>query len=179
MTKAVLIKTCPACETAYRKAWRHQTYCSLECAIYPRIDKRGPDECWPWTGGGNDRGYGQVSWNKERVYVHRFVCFGNAYSDSALHTLHSCDNPPCCNGAHLKPGTRDDNMADKAARGRVKTRDIRGASNPRIRFNEAQVRQIREALKGGQTARQIAKLYGSSVGAIEGIQRGTTWAYLV
>ncbi|WP_428985700.1 HNH endonuclease [Sinomonas terricola] len=34
------------------------------------------------------------------------------------HILHSCDNPPCVNPGHLRPGTRFDNMQDKVLRGR-------------------------------------------------------------
>lgn len=32
--------------------------------------------------------------------------------------LHRCDNPPCCNPRHLKPGTQRDNTEDKMRRGR-------------------------------------------------------------
>ena len=35
-----------------------------------------------------------------------------------MHILHSCDNPKCCNPAHLRPGTHQENMDDMQARGR-------------------------------------------------------------
>lgn len=42
-----------------------------------------------------------------------------------MHVLHSCDNPPCCNPAHLFLGTNADNTADRHAKGR----DARGAAH--------------------------------------------------
>ncbi|MFB9187253.1 HNH endonuclease signature motif containing protein [Dactylosporangium sucinum] len=35
-----------------------------------------------------------------------------------LQVLHSCDNPPCCNPAHLSIGTQAENMQQMVARGR-------------------------------------------------------------
>lgn len=34
--------------------------------------------------------------------------------------LHTCDNPPCCNPAHLYRGTALDNARDRDTRGRWK-----------------------------------------------------------
>jgi hypothetical protein len=33
----------------------------LEQAFWSKVDKRGSDECWPWTGYHNHRGYARFS----------------------------------------------------------------------------------------------------------------------
>jgi hypothetical protein len=52
---------------------------------------------------------------------------------------HTCDNPPCCNDAHLIEGTQAENMADKVARGRQQ----RGPSlSAAVRMGKAKARRL-------------------------------------
>ena len=78
------------------------------------------DECWPWTASVfKNRGcYGkfQAGTNRETrkaVYAHRWAYeWSKGPIPPGMCVLHSCDNPPCCNPAHLSLGTRADNLAD-------------------------------------------------------------------
>lgn len=101
---------------------------SLAERFWARVDRRGADECWPWTGARVDgrkpyaKRYGVLRRGAtdgcRRVTAHRL-----AYEllvgpiPAGLHVLHTCDNPPCCNPAHLWIGTHADNMADRKAKG--------------------------------------------------------------
>ena len=72
--------------------------------------------CWEWTGARNRGGYGI----KGRRLAHRLAwseANGRPVPDGML-VLHSCDNPPCVNPAHLRIGTVADNAADRVARNR-------------------------------------------------------------
>lgn len=78
--------------------------------------------CWEWRGARNGHGYGLVSLHREGVKAaraHRVVYESRRGPIPRGAVLrHSCDNPPCVNPDHLKPGTHKQNMEDMAARGR-------------------------------------------------------------
>jgi len=84
------------------------------------VDKRGPDECWPWLGSiGTKMGYGLLNVEGRSISAHRFS-FLLYYGEipGGAHILHTCDNPPCVNPTHLRSGTNADNVADKVSRKR-------------------------------------------------------------
>ena len=92
--------------------------------FWSKVDQRGPDECWPWTASTNG-GYGAFGaklFGEKKMRVHRahrvafFLATGVAPDD--LVVCHSCDNPPCCNPAHLWLGTQADNNRDMSIKGR-------------------------------------------------------------
>lgn len=83
--------------------------------FWSKVDKREADECWPWLGTVNHRGYGRLS-NKPATHI-ALSLDGRPRPVGAM-ALHSCDNPPCCNPAHLRWGTAADNVADMVSRKR-------------------------------------------------------------
>lgn len=90
--------------------------------FWARVDVRGPDECWLWTGGKKRLGYGVV-WPRgsSNVGAHRLsweLAHGVPVT-AGLFVCHSCDTPACVNPAHLWLGTHDDNMRDAAVKGHM------------------------------------------------------------
>lgn len=80
--------------------------------------------CWVFTGQVNTKGYGKVHRRGLRdapLLTHRYAWFlirGEWPGEALMHVV--CDNPPCCNPAHLQDGTRLENNRDMWNKGRAK-----------------------------------------------------------
>jgi len=84
-----------------------------------KVDRSG--DCHVWTGARNNPNrYGQIRWLGKVMSAHR-VAWMRAYGMDiplGLEVMHSCDNPPCVNPAHLSLGTRSENAKDAYSKGR-------------------------------------------------------------
>ncbi len=121
----------------------------VEDRFWAKVIKRGPDECWDWTGCTDKHGYGYLNVGNrrtERAYrisyeLHRGpIPFG-------LSVCHRCDHPNCVNPAHLFVGTQQDNMGDMIAKGRNSPpprNDVRGEKHGQATFTDREVIALRE-----------------------------------
>jgi hypothetical protein len=88
---------------------------------------------------------------------------------------HRCDNPPCCNPAHLFIGTNIDNIKDMIHKGRT----LKGEANPATSLTGRQVTEIRQMYKTTRTShRKIAAIFGVSHGTVGRIIRGDFWTHI-
>jgi hypothetical protein len=140
------------------------------------IDQRGPDECWPWLGRRNRRGYGSLHIGKVGYRASRLAYFlANGEDPKELGILHSCDNPPCVNPAHLSPGTQRENMQDAVRRGRMP----RGENAPATYLVEAEVREIHALYATGEySIAEVARMCGAHPGTVAGIVYARNWTHL-
>lgn len=85
--------------------------------FWSKVEKA--DGCWLWVAHRDHLGYGSFGLNGKVHRAHRVAYMLTAGPiPEGAHILHSCDNPSCVNPAHLRAGTRSDNMRDKVARRR-------------------------------------------------------------
>lgn len=86
--------------------------------FWSRVDKRSPEECWHWLAGKTSSGYGVFAPEYGTNLRAHLVAYILANGDTDLLVCHKCDNPPCCNPAHLFQGTTKDNAVDRCQKGR-------------------------------------------------------------
>ena len=144
--------------------------------FWSKVDSSGgPDACWPWTGYA-EKGYGLFFWQGRKVGSHELaVTFttGEARHPD-LETCHSCDNPICCNPAHLRFDTRQGNVDDMTGRGR----QARGSANGHAKLTEADVLTMRRRADAGATGKALSAEYGVSQALVTEILRGNRWQHV-
>lgn len=143
--------------------------------IAPKLVKRG--DCLCYEGGTHDgRGYGSVvignkASGARRVKTHRIAHMLFNGPVDGLAVMHICDNPPCCNPAHLKTGTIADNQRDMAAKGR--------SGKAGAILTPDQVRTIRAERALGTKLRALADRFGVGVMAISQAANRRNWKDVV
>lgn len=168
-----------ACRTERRRA-NSEALSRASCLsrFWAKVDRSGGDlACWPWIGSTRRGGYGDFRASRAHgvVLAHRASYEINVGAiPPGLFVLHSCDNPPCVNPAHLRVGTNQDNVRDCVDRGRKPV----GVQMPTAKLNEDKVRLIREMASNGATQMSLAALFGVSQPLISGILGGTKWKHV-
>jgi hypothetical protein len=168
---------CQHCKQPYSgiQNMTRRKYCGMACAkaaerskgperFWAKVDKESnPNGCWIYTGFKKWDGYGwvaraqgdgRVRW----MTAHRYAwILTNGEPEEGLHILHQCDNPPCCNPAHLRLGTHQDNMADQVS----KLRHVFGERSGRNKIkNYEEAEEIRRRNAAGESYTQLAAEYG-------------------
>ncbi len=139
----------------------------LEARFWAKVDRNGPipphtpklGPCWLWTGCTFRGGYGQI-WvgGAKRIDMAHRVAYRlevGPIPDGQM-LRHRCDTPLCVRPDHLAPGSGQDNVDDRQARGRSARglwsgaythpeSRLRGERKGRARLTEDQVRTIRNA----------------------------------
>lgn len=196
--RSSLTKRCKTCGTSFNP-WmgREETsnYCTRACAyadedrmpkrpplerFWELVDRRGPDDCWPWLGRPcHEFGYGGFYLDGRSTSAHRASYILNKGPiPRGLCVCHSCDNPGCVNPEHLFAGPQLANVRDMDAKGRRKiggATKLVGSLHPRSKLVAEQVLQIRADTRPG---RLVAAEFGVSQSLVQSIRNGRTWKHI-
>lgn len=144
--------------------------------FWAKVDRRGPDECWPWTASLLTDGYGNFRFEGKAWPAHRWLWVQtHGPIPDGLVVRHVCDNPPCVNPAHHLIGTKADNKRDEVERGR----NAYGSRNGWARLREADVAQIKYRLRAGERRDDIAADFGVCKSTVSHIATGRSWSHVV
>lgn len=167
-------KVCRACSYGAQRK-RHTlrkgagTFPPLQTRFWSKVARGSADACWPFHGVRDRKGYGRFHMKSQGACLAHRVAWelvnGPAPKDRCV--MHECDNPPCCNPAHLRLGTDADNKADMLAKGRLRD------THTSIPVDEARsirivallgVRPVENAALHRTSCYRVTKLLGASCG---------------
>ena len=203
-TKATCCSECRLCRQC-RKPFRHcarDIFCTRQCRnlwrnrngilspmlqfLLDSVKRHGAsDACLEWPFCRNVAGYGRLSKGGReegpslvpRVSYEAFV--GPIPPGKCI--LHKCDNPPCYNPLHLKPGTKRENTEDMMKKGRHHKTGLPGQRHPMRKLSAADVLEIRnlyDPTKKRTGAGKLALRFNVDRDTIARAATGKTWSDL-
>ena len=156
--------------------------------LWSKVDRTGGvDACWPFKGKGQSGGYGVLSTSKRpyrTIYTHRLAYrLATGVDPHGQAVCHRCDNPPCCNPAHLFLGTIADNVRDMIAKGRQGVNNgqpplLRGEQHGSAKVTEAAVREIRRRAAAGESSSVLGRAFGLDSSSVRYIVRRENWKHV-
>jgi len=157
----------------------------LSVRLWKSIDRRGADECWPWTAKRKTAGYGSIglgSRSSGSALAHRIVwelIHGPIPKSSDHHgmvVMHTCDNRLCCNPNHLRLGRQSDNVRDMDLKGRRVSAPKLGEKHHNAKLSEADVIAIRNSKASNA---ELAKRFKVTKENIGYIRARKAWKHIV
>jgi hypothetical protein len=195
--QAIPAMICTFCKKDFERAYRicakraaRPQFCSMACyglhhaeksaavfadKFWARLAPANEFGCREWTGRTYMR-YGLVDLDGRPQMAHRIAYhLSTGQEPGELSVCHACDNPPCCEPAHLWLGTHKENMVDMAAKGRTNAPSFLGESHPGAKLKRVDITAIRSS---GLSNADIAKLYNVTPENIRRIRIRETWKHV-
>lgn len=126
--------------------------------------------CWPWLGGLDRHGYGQVKYLSGNTGSHRAVYQAYKHLDlpRQRYVLHTCQLRTCCNHHHLYEGSQRRNVQDAIEYGSIVAK-----------LNDAKVLQMRRSYwSGGWSVRDLADVFHIRSSWVHTILLRKAWSHV-
>jgi hypothetical protein len=146
--------------------------------FWAKVERKHADQCWLWTASTWNSGYGQfrvaLPCGRQKTYgAHRFAWeVSHGPVPDGLHVLHHCDEPRCCNAAHMFLGTHTDNMRDAASKRRLSV-----PRPSRQKVTDEQCDEMVRLVQSGQLQVRVAERFGVSKAFVGRLLKGTCRQY--
>ena len=150
-------------------------YVNQSYHIWEHITKGSDTDCWPCTlSSGDAHGHKLFNFRGGKIYAHRLVYeITKGIIPEGLLILHLCSNPACCNPAHLKAGTKAENVKQSYAENPFMHAVRSGSLNGRSKFTESEIEEIRSSVDSHAAC---ARRYKVNESTISRIRRGLRYA---
>lgn len=139
--------------------------------FHAKVDRSaGPDGCWPWTAGLHKSGYGSFRLRDRGVVPASRYAYELAHGEvvpADMCVCHRCDNPPCCNPAHLFVASKGENNTDCVTKGRRASK-----------LTPSDVLEIRRLRATGLSYSKIAERFPVSASTVQSACNGRNWTHL-
>jgi len=173
--------------------------------FWDKVEKLDDSECWPWTAFTLD-GYGIFGIGGKNYRAPRVAyILATGEDPTGFHVCHRCDNPPCCNAAHLFLASDAENKADMVRKGRAPTGErngavkhpeslqrgdahysrrrpellVRGEDSDAAKLTDDQVREIRAKYRPRVCGlRRLGREYGINGSTVWSILHRKTWKHV-
>lgn len=153
---------------------------SAKSRFWDKVDQIPCGGCWLWSSSLLPQGYGLFWLDGKTERAHRLALTWEKGPPEQpdLQALHSCDNPPCVNPAHLRWGTSSENARDTRDRGRAVIPDNRGENHGMSKLSEGDIFEIRFEHSHGALQKDLATRYGVARSCISKVVNRKAWKHL-
>ncbi len=147
--------------------------------FWSKVLKADSESCWDWQASLSVHGgYGQLTAGRGLLLKAHRVAYALEFGipPAGLFVCHRCNNPRCCNPAHLYAGTPKDNWNDTRKAGRAyKFQPKKLENSPCAKLSNEQARMVLTSKRSGA---DLARELGVTCAAISSLRRRRTWKTL-
>lgn len=132
--------------------------------FWTKVKRGEPNECWPWTGYTRGSGHGLTSHKSRPMHTSRKAwMLTHGEPARGLVVCHKCDNPLCCNPAHMYLGTPADNVLDHHEQPAF---EDRGPRERRRLLSDAELDHLWAMRRTGATLKECAAIFNVHIATV-------------